>query len=242
MAENILNCYTAGIPSIEEAILGIQALKAEREVYQTNKYKSYWQQFRIDSETERDRLQGLYDSAVTDMVKTNTNIFTTSSQGVGETIATTTSRRILRRELEGERSDLIMIDELSSTQHPSGIRVCQDDDQVAYLASQQALLLDPASAGLASPLNSPVVGGFQMMYGTGSSRVVGPAHGDVSIGSCLEKNFPGSPSAVNIYTDKTDPAVTETLMGIRLLFDIAGQATPAAISLGAVEEINMTKY
>jgi len=56
LAENILNCNTAGIPSIEEAILGIQALKAEREVYQTNKYKSYWQQFKIDSETERDRL------------------------------------------------------------------------------------------------------------------------------------------------------------------------------------------
>ena len=123
-----------------------------------------------------------------------------------------------------------MIDELSSTQSPSGIRICQDDSTTGTLAS-----------GI--PLLKPVIGGFQMMYGTGSSRVVGPAHGDVSVGTCVEKNFPTTPSAVNIYTDETAAgALSPTLMGIRLLFDIAGQDTPASISLGATEVVDLTKY
>lgn len=124
-----------------------------------------------------------------------------------------------------------MIEELSASQHPSGIRLCQDASKLYTLAS-----------GI--PLQEPVIGGFQMMYGTGSSRVVGPAHGDVSVGACVEKNFPTTtPSAVNIYTDETTfGALSPTLMGIRLLFDIAGQNTPASISLGATEEADITKY
>ena len=152
---------------------------------------------------------------------------------------------MLRRELAGDRDDFIMVDGLSSTQYPSGIRVCQDENEVGYLASQRALLanLDPAIAATAVPLVAPVIGGFQVIYGTGSSRVTGPAHGDVSKGNCVWNDFPSNnPSAINVYTDDTDPLATSTLMGIQLQFTIAGQTNPSVINLGATDEIDMTKY
>ena len=120
--------------------------------------------------------------------------------------------------INGYTKDVSMMDLLSSTDKAVSINLC-----VGSTASVSA------STGSAFTVND--IAGFQLFYSQNGNKVAGPAHGLIDT-SCTEQNFPADrPSAVSFYADP----VHAQLQGIKMSFDVAGQASPTIISAGPVD-------
>lgn len=120
-----------------------------------------------------------------------------------------------------------MVDSMQPGDKPVSILMCTGD-----------VTSSSASGGV--KFSVPNLVGYQVSYGSYGdlpNASAGPAHGDISSG-CTAYQFTSPVVEVNFYTQESDGL----LQGMRLLFDVPGETTRAAISGGACEQTDQLKY